>query len=55
MTYNMKISQMSNTDIKNFKNTIRGELFVFFVLLEIKKIILNIVTGSDFFFTLDNT
>ena len=49
MTYYMKISQMSNTDIKNFKNTIRDELFVLFVQLGIKKIILNIVTGSDFF------
>ena len=58
MAYNMKANPMSNAAIKNIKNSIRGEWFVFVCPVGNKQydFSLSIVTGSDFLsFALDNT
>ena len=58
MAYTMKATPMSNNAIKNIKNSIRGEWFVFVCPVGNKQydFSLSIVTGADFIsFALDNT
>jgi len=58
MAYTMKATPMSNNAIKNIKNSIRGEWFVFVCPVGNKQydFSLSIVTGADFIsFALDDT
>ena len=58
MAYNMKTNPLSNASVKNIKNLIRGEWFVFVCPVGSKEydFSLSIVTGSDFLsFSLDST
>ena len=58
MAYNMKTNPLSNASVKNIKNLIRGEWFVFVCPVGSKQydFSLSIVTGSDFLsFSLDST
>ena len=58
MAYNMKTNPLSNASVKNIKNLIRGEWFVFVCPVGSKQydFSLSIVTGADFLsFSLDST
>ena len=58
MAYNIKSNPLSNECVKNIKNLIRGEWFVFVCPVGSKQydFSLSIVTGSDFLsFSLDET